>query len=290
MATIYLHIGFEKTGSTYIQESIGRNINFLKKNNIVVPTFFFKRSNMSELVSCFVPKDACVNMKCTNDKNEFMKKFLAFLYENKNNSILISSEHFSSRLTERFEMKSLRDFLVTHGHEVKVVCFYREPRSWAESRYSQYVKSGGCLKSADFFGSKGSLLESIRRSVIYLDVLQKWKKVFGKNFICFDYDQLKHDSELMKVFLNSIGIHKSQNFCEASYQQSNPTLLNKQIKILRWLNHISNSFFLRRVIIRFFGFVNNVFHLKKDGDLVDSFVIKSFEKRNQSALKFYFEN
>ena len=287
MAVIYLHIGFEKTGSTYLQEILKRNSEFLSKKKIVVPSMFFKRSNMSELVSCFIPSDARNNMQCPANTKSFLNEFSEFLSVNREASIIISSEHFSSRLTELDEIQSLRNYLESFGHVIKVICFYRDPKSWAQSRYSQYVKSGGILRPADFFTAKGQMTESIRRSLVYLNVLKIWEQVFERNFICLDYDLLVKKAELLKAFFNVLGINNISKISLVSDLKGNPRLSNGQIKALRILNILSKSFIVRRFFIKLFSYKNHVFFSGNNEKIVKLGDIDKFIKSNKLALNLY---
>ena len=64
-----------------------------------------------------------------------------------NESVIISSEHLSSRLLDEEDISSLYEFCNSLFDTIKIIIYIREPLSYAISLFSQVLKGGAIVDS-----------------------------------------------------------------------------------------------------------------------------------------------
>lgn len=178
-----VHIGTEKTGTSSIQMFLYKNrkklirsgYHFLqsagKTNNWALPAFFSADDRFNDLY-----RDEGIK-EIDQFKLNFFDQFERELRTVKKNihTVIISSEHFHSRIRTKEEMKDLRHFLSGYFDEVKIVCYLREQAATCASWYSTSMKSGGTLTFPEF-------IQRCRPGNYYFnyyDVLSNWEMHFG---------------------------------------------------------------------------------------------------------------
>lgn len=195
---VLLHIGTEKTGTTSIQAFIHRNRSRLASQGIYTIKGFGKLNNR-EFVSFFQnnldewSKRNEINSISEKQRHflDFEKRFVRELRSRKivsgaQSCVLLTSEHFSSRLASKEELEQLRGFLERYFEHIKILCFFRPQAEMAVSRYSTGLRAG-----------VSSTLEEKLRHVTpekrYYNFERKaklWECVFGKENLVFDiYDK-----------------------------------------------------------------------------------------------------
>lgn len=180
--TCILHIGVEKTGTTSIQKFIYQNEVRLKKGGLCLLHGFQKNNNL-EFVQYFKLSldDWAASKGIQNQKQKrkyfltFKGKFLAELERAPTSNFLITSEHFSSRLTNPAELRELKGFLDQYFSEVKVLGWFRPQWEMIPSSWSTGIKAGMTASLEEY-------LESASPSDPYFDHYQTaelWSEVFG---------------------------------------------------------------------------------------------------------------
>lgn len=131
--SLYLHIGHNKTGSSYVQSSLACSIDKLLDQGIVYPeSINIERAAKGEI---------------TNGTFDSFLKVLKndeFLSPNCQNRFLFSSEILFQSFVDEVFQESFREFINKNDiASVKVLLFLRDPVSHACSSYQQLTKRAG---------------------------------------------------------------------------------------------------------------------------------------------------
>ena len=156
MKKALIHIGTEKTGTTSIQDFLHINrqaliqhgVAYLKSpgltNHRKLPIFCMRDDRVDDYVIelGIVNKEARMRWK-----REFKKELHDELdcLSSKISSVIISSEHFHSRLCYESEVRALKEMLQKHFSEIRIIVYLRRQDKLAVSSYSTYCKCGGDL-------------------------------------------------------------------------------------------------------------------------------------------------
>ena len=236
---LILHIGTEKTGTTSIQEFLSENKSELEKQG-----FFIPKSPCGSAPNHRKLATACFNNGNTDDSffDFKIKKFEEWQEETLNvirkelisssiNTHILSSEHFSSRLTDTAEISRLYSFLKEIYSEIKIVVYFRRQDEYAVSLYSTYLKSGGVSKTI-------LPTSAIFARYDYYKICKKWEGVFGLNSIIvriFDRGVLKKGN-VVSDFCHVSGIDEI-NTKEVT-RESNPSITPLAQEVLRGFNEL----------------------------------------------------
>lgn len=181
-----VHIGTEKTGTTSIQNFLYQNrkklrksgFHFLQcaghKNNRALPAYCLNDSRPDDFF-----RD--LGLTALEDriryKEQFIKEFekeLATLPKH-TQAVVISSEHFHSRIRTEEEMDNVYKLLSAYFDDIEIVCYLRDQVSTCTSYYSTALKSGNPSSFSEFIErcKPGNYYFN------YLDVLANWERCFG---------------------------------------------------------------------------------------------------------------
>lgn len=219
---LVLHIGTEKTGTTLLQNWLYANQNAFSEQGVFLSNLLGKGNNR-KLVSYFkrVLDDYArrEGFLTQEGKAVFFDGFIEdFSDEIKRASenhevMVITSEHFHSRLYGPGEIRDLKDFLFSHFSEVKVLCYFREQSQMLESLYSTGLKAAtqSSLENFDLeFYEKSKYFD-------FYDVASRWSSVFGHencDFRIYDRENFK-DRDLRRDFLSALP--KSINITDLNF-------------------------------------------------------------------------
>jgi hypothetical protein len=142
---IFVHVGLHKTGTTFLQEEIFSKLNNV--NYIHQPRTFLQKDIYSNIpkvrVSFFQPE------KTLGDTTEFEPS----ISSDKIN--IISRESLSGAPSVGYIDGDVRytiaDRIKKYYPDSKIIVGLREKKSWLNSSYGQYVKSGGTYSYNDWF-------------------------------------------------------------------------------------------------------------------------------------------
>lgn len=197
---LVLHIGTEKTGTTTIQHFLNENRKKLKSkgfhvlncagrfNHRAVPSFCMDENREND----YFQDSQYTSVEFRRSfKKKFKKEFDHELnsVKSKAHTVIITSEHFHSRLESHEELQNLKYILAPHFTEIRILCYLREQSSLADSAYSS------CMQAGAIIGVKKFLSECIPGNSFfdYSLFLNKWADVFGQKSIqprVFDRDHL----------------------------------------------------------------------------------------------------
>ncbi|WP_444888131.1 hypothetical protein [Microbulbifer sp. JMSA008] len=215
MKKLIIHIGTEKTGTTSIQHFCAENRLLLKEQGLIYPEVGFCDFAHFSLVAPFHSLD--------NGGRELefapKKKYVAekewdrikkIFNGNSHAKVLISAEHFSSRLKHR-GISALKETIGWLGEdiEVEIVIFVRRQDKYFQSWYSTHIKAGGTLTFDEAFESR----KSDKWFFDYYNLVNIWASYFGKESIklgVFEKGQMKDG--LFSEFCNLIDVELHEEF------------------------------------------------------------------------------
>jgi len=243
-----LHIGTEKTGTTFIQKWLYKNLEILKENKIYLPKKFGMPNNWyfpyyfsDKYDGHFMKKN---DIKTQADKEAFFADFSTRFTEELEKArgceyFLITSEHFHSRLKELRDIERLKEFLSTFFEEIYVICYFREQSAMALSLYSTDLKGGGIAKIDKF-------MRRARPENYYFNfsrIADNWSRVFGRERCIFRIYDRKYfaNGDLRFDFFLALGFDCESFSFSDSRNKENISLSGWQAVILREVNEFFSS-------------------------------------------------
>lgn len=183
-----LHIGTEKTGTSTIQTFLNENRDELKDDGIFYPETQLAGSQW-EFVALSHPKPwemdigRKLNIGNASEKASFQNIFIEnlntqFLSKTDAETLVLSSEHFQSRLISVEMIEALKAILDQWVDSYKVIVYFRRQDELAVSHYTTRVKSG--------YQGKDVFLPKTGESLLYFEydkLVERWSEVFGKGNI-----------------------------------------------------------------------------------------------------------
>jgi len=183
---LYLHIGTEKTGTTSIQEVLFRNNEKLpslgyyflntkgRRDSRGLVSYCIGHDKNDDYFSSEGIHDSCGRKKYRDDLLKEVQEVLTSL-DDEVHSVIVTSEHFHSRITTESEVQRIYDLLMPFFDDVEVICYLREQAATCTSLYSTAIKMGfspvfdlfikSCNYNNDYYN--------------YYNMLNKWSSVFG---------------------------------------------------------------------------------------------------------------
>ncbi|MCT8997418.1 hypothetical protein [Chelativorans intermedius] len=164
MNDIYLHIGFDKTGSTSIQKSLWRNRSRLRQSGILYPESGIESSHHVQLA-----RAVGLSWESGGDKSVFglLKREIG----DWQGDIIISSEHFTHRVKSDSVCRLLDNF---SGYKINIIVYLRNQFDWLISLYKESIKWGNEKTLSDWV---------VGRNFDFSQVISIWEKNVGENNI-----------------------------------------------------------------------------------------------------------
>jgi hypothetical protein len=205
---IFLHIGTEKTGTKTIQEFCSRNRDKLEIQELIYPRLGFADSAHFSLVAPLHPLDnngrplEFGTTECGSFDEEW-GALAKLLRRQCDKDVLISAEHFSSRLKERGIAKIAEFFdSVNERDAVRVVVFLRRHDELVTSTFSTMVRYGAIQSFEETYAQA---FED-RWRYDYAFLLDAWARFFGRdNLVVRVFEPEAMPGGLVKSFLEALG-------------------------------------------------------------------------------------
>ncbi|MDD2464766.1 MAG: hypothetical protein PHI97_12290 [Desulfobulbus sp.] len=241
----FLHIGTEKTATTTLQNFFDINRNRLLKKGFIYTKAAGNSNNRQLPVAAYdlhrrddFTKGIGLD---TEDKlASFQRKTIDSLTEEielikkgnpKTTTIIFSSEHIQSRLTNIKELERLKYILLNFGiNDISVIVYLRRPAEIANSLYSTAIKAGSCEDTPPL-----PMNPYWNNVCNHRQTIEKFGSIFGKAAIIprlFDKNHFVNGSVIDDV-LNVIGI-PNDNYVIPN--NANGSLSLTGVNILRRLN------------------------------------------------------
>lgn len=227
MKEVILHVGFHKTATSSIQQTLAANPDSL--SGYVYPIFHLNGTPIANhsipfySMFCTEPSKYMMNIKMgvsekVKEVNEnYLNQLLSFM---QNDKLIISGEDISV-LPEK-KLILLKEIFEKNGYLIKVYCAVRKPYSFMCSELQERVKSAG-------YSISQNLITVLRKS----EEIEKIKKVFPDNvdFYSFEKD-VASGFGVVESFLKRIGLNEK----EFSIFNSNEGIGNLTTRLFSYLN------------------------------------------------------
>ncbi len=253
MATVYLHVGLPKTGTTALQRFLWDNEEALLRHGISYPHMEYKYKgvgfyrNGHFLLAPFVDADGKqYHDRPCREFDEAMDKVQALSSQCEK---IILSDEIIWRTRWKWEnyWEKIRDAFAARGLKVKVIVYLRRQDLWTESFWAQMVKGGG---STHTFAEFLELFLQNTCYVDYYDYMNHLSPILGReNLIIRIYERGQfHGKEgtLHSDFLDLFGLSLDGFQVEGEIQ--NTRMDGAYLELRRILNGIQESGAGRKVI------------------------------------------
>lgn len=213
MKTVYLHIGYFKTGTTALQHFMWHNREALGKRG-----FLYSQAGCMEeqghlqLVSSIF-KSHGLNIPVWLDKvpkpRAVWRAFHSEVEESGCEEVIVSNEHLCS-FCQSPAAEPLIDELAGHleGYKVKVIAYLRRVDGYLLSWHNQIMKMGNCTTPLPHYAK--TLLEGRNHHLFHGRILDLFAERFGRDNVdvrLYDRKWLK-GGDVVEDFLEGFGLNK----------------------------------------------------------------------------------
>ena len=211
MATLYIHIGTPKTGTTAIQKYLCANRKELEKQGCQYPKFKKKYSYAQPSRNgCFIEEksfDEDVYKECMD---QIVNAFESF------STIILSDEGiWNSGAAKKKTWKRLVSVTEPNNIQVKIIVYLRRQDEYIFSHWSQIIKD---RRLTDTFPEYCNEASYKKEHMDYLQMLDTIAEFVGKeNIIVRPYEKKQFvDGSIIPDFLDVVGISRTEEFKERS--------------------------------------------------------------------------
>lgn len=191
MKTLFLHVGFHKTGTSSIQAFLHNQKRQLLKLNILYPNTGLAGYGHGDLANSLKINYDCVKKQLLFGKLD--RELNAF----NGDKIVISSECFM----ESIDPQIIYDHFKRENLELRLIMYVRPQPAWAESLFNEIVKDS----SRRYSGSILKMREIRRGDLNYHSLISRWADAFGNASITVrPFEKAQMVNGLYYDFLNVI--------------------------------------------------------------------------------------
>jgi hypothetical protein len=204
MKRFILHVGFHKTATSSIQQTLALNLDKLQEQGYSYPIFEYdgrKITNHSiPFYSAYCKEPKKYSMNIVNgycDKIDSVNAHYVQQIENVmliKEDVIISGEDIS--VLPAAALQLIRDKILSHGFKLEVYCSVRQPYSFLCSELQERIKSAS------------STLDTISVPKITSNV-KKLKAVFGDSIIFSSFESDCQSGNPVNSFLKRVGINSN---------------------------------------------------------------------------------
>jgi hypothetical protein len=281
---LYLHIGTEKTGTTTIQRVLFQNktllgqhgFHFLQcagsENNRALPAYCMADGRFDDFFTSKGIKTLDEKNTFKNDLKSKLDYELSTLPENVH-SVIISSEHFHSRVNSNQEVQNAFDLFSRYFSEISIICYLREQSSTCVALYSTAIKTGLHLT----FDEMLATCVSTNNYYNYYEMLSNWRNVFG-------FNNLNIRAFNKENFINS-------DLIDDFFNQINPNILDYIVKNIENKNESLTRVgqFIGRAVNKSFPKVNNSGDINPLRNTVMQVISQNFQGKGTEISKIEYE-
>lgn len=219
------HIGYHKTGTTFLQKNVFPNI-----KNV---------NNVGSLDCIHLFREVIYKPSLDFNREKTKNEIQAYAHTGKTNLYsfeglvgIMGVGHYNQEIADRLKEVGFERIIITIRSQVKM----------AESIYKQYIQQGGVVKVKDFF-AEDSLLFNIGY-LQYYKLIAYYIHVFGKDNVLVVLQENMRENpaatyQMMTDFLNV----KTQDFPTSNQSKGNKSLSNLAIHLLRITNHFTYNYY-----------------------------------------------
>lgn len=250
MATVYLHIGMPKTGTTAIQNFLCNNREVLNHYGACYPKLGSKYYRTSKVRNAhfLVAAPAGAEQACSYDApgEEYLPTLdqIAALGQQFDKIILSDEAVWRIRGQQPEFWENLRRDLADRGLELRVIVYLRRQDHFAESVYRQKVKTA--YTDLDFHSYLKRLNEIY--ALDYLPCIEMLEKTLGKDALVIRvYEKEQYHGNLFADFLGVMGIPLGGDF-DTSNSEYNISLSGPRLELQRILNTLPENPVMTRLL------------------------------------------
>jgi hypothetical protein len=257
MATLYLHIGMPKTGTTAIQNFLTDNAEALNKHGICYPDLGFRYPsigiprNAHFLIASYIEENGKKTHRRPAAEYEPGLDQLADLARRYDRIILSDEAIWRGSTTREDFWPRLKEDLAKRSLDLKIIVYLRRQDLWVQSFWAQKVKKGTTMTFQEYL----KYMDEVSYPVNYYPYMDMLASVFGKDALVIRlYEKEQYEGEqhsLLSDFLNIFGVPLSEDFTMKK-EFYNPSLAGNSIEMRRLLNNLPdidrNSHALKQAI------------------------------------------
>ena len=221
-----LHIGTEKTGTTALQSALSSQRQYLSHHGVYYAKSAgdFNCRSLAAAFTRFRDRDDYIVQFGLRDPKRFADWRQNLLDEirkeitaarDKFHTYILSSEHFSSRLTGEADVTDLANYLGSEFDDIVVVCYLRRQDLMATSRINEGLRAGFPQRSFPSVGVGGALPQLYD----YQNLIATWSAAFGEAVIrprIFEQSELTGGSVITDFSETQLGLFLNQGEVERS--------------------------------------------------------------------------
>lgn len=237
-ATALVHIGVEKTGTTYLQRLLVQNSETLGEHGVGYPGFLNRSERDANhhalaayAVDALPEQDIHRFHRVTAASQDRFRADLrdrlrAAVAEQGHDRWVFSSEHLSSRALSRESVQRVADLMGAAGLDPRVVVFVRPQEDMIESTFSTAIVSGR-VEPFDFEEAVAD-----RGRYDFRELLERWEDVVGREHITVHaYPDLAEPSALAHMLCAELDVPLEALTLPAT--RANTSLSYVQAELLR---------------------------------------------------------
>jgi hypothetical protein len=235
MKTLYLHVGFHKSGTSALQETFAAQRDELQKAGVLYPSIGRKAHHR---IAWALTQKPWGWKKRGGEVTAFkhFTKMAKLINRSKSPKIVLSSEFFSELTPEKIQLIAS----AIKGREVKVLFTLRPLAKLLGSSYQQYLKYG---TKADYSEWLHSVLDEPGVSKInptfwqrhmHGEVVARWVEVFGKDNVSVLIAEEQRPEFLFESLNKYLGL--PSGFLKPQVTGSNRSLSLEEVSLLLELN------------------------------------------------------
>jgi len=234
MKKLFIHSGFHKTGTTYIQEFLKRNRDALSAHVYYYLDDAYRDTPYANHTLAISARNADhPEIYIPESRDEVWKRFAEAITSSHSDTILISSEVFLEGVDLAFARKTLRRF------ESTFVFYVRRQDEYFESAYCENIKQGSSDTVKDFFEKAKS-----GGFDLFSQILAFEKAVPEARIIVREYNRsLFPAGDIVRDLLDAIGIELPEPEWERLEKVGavNQRLPTEYVEIMRRFNMLPVS-------------------------------------------------
>lgn len=237
MATLYLHIGTPKTGTSYIQKYLKVNKKVLQSKGYDYPTNLLVPNVLPQRNGRFLMH------RFLDDNYKFSKEYTKRIYDEYFELIdrtlerypnIILSEEGLWDLNKRNDsvFKKLKKKCDAHSIDVKILVYLRRQDLFLQSHWAQKVQEKETRTFVQY------LEDGNHERLDYYTKLESIAKFFGRDSITvriYEESQWKHNL-LIDDFLSIVGIDDTSDFIPLEDSVINISISGKYLEFKRYMN------------------------------------------------------
>ncbi|WPM68198.1 hypothetical protein OT390_07400 [Campylobacter sp. CFSAN122748] len=289
--TCYLHIGTMKTGTSSIQDFLYKNQNLLKIQKTLYPNSIKNSWHLNDHNPFAHAIEYFLEQANFSSLDSYLKPLKQEINNSHSNKVIVSTENIQFLLYNEKYIQELQIILKNLGFtKIYIIIYLRNPSDLFISMCSQALKDGTPKKIL----SLPSENNKFKILCHHEQTLKNWGNIFKKeNLIVKLFSKNEfYQGDLLKDFINTIGLEWDNNFIIPDKQNETLDLLGMEI-----LNHF-NNYSIPMLTNRYVDFIVNFFDkhfTSKDPKLkfqppkeIYQSYIDYFEESNEWVRKEFF--